>query len=420
MGYNKKKITVTYLITASSQDIKRIAEEIAFEQTVELPKVCIKDKRILDQIVGKVIFIGENAGNVKDRFTPLESLSRKAGFLTGFIVKIEYPEITSGFEITQFINLLYGNISFKPNIKIIDIDFSRDFLLSFKGPKFGIEGIRKLLGVFDRPLIATALKPMGLSAEEFAEMCYQFTLGGIDIIKDDHGLVDFPFSSFKERVTKCIRAIKKAEQKTGKRTLYFPNITGRFDDIMKNIEFALETDVGGFLVSPFLIGFDCVRYISESDLIGKPLMSHPSLSGIFFTNSKNGISAELVLGKIFRLIGIDCSVYPNFGGRFTFDRGTCLAIVNSLRDDFHHIKKSFPTPAGGINIENVAEIVSFYGNDVILLVGGSLYSKSDNLEDNARYFYKKVMSSKTQSQEVHPVRNSAPQSGISNGVKVWL
>jgi ribulose-bisphosphate carboxylase large chain len=371
MGCDDKSISVSYLITSPPGEIEGIAEDIALEQTVEVPKSVVKDPRTTKEIVGKVTSIGKINDDVGDRFA----------------VTIDYPQIVANFEIPQFLNLLYGNISFKQDIQIVHIDFPKEFILAFKGPKFGIEGIRDLLNVYDRPLIATALKPIGVSAERLGELCYQFALGGVHIIKDDHSLVDFPFCRFEDRVTMCMLAIERAEEKTGKRALYFPNVTDRYDRVLKNIEFALKKNVGGLLISPFLTGLDCIRHISESEWICKPLMSHPSLSGVYFTRGKNGVSPDIMLGRIFRLMGVDCSVYPNFGGRFTFDQDTCLAIADSLRDSFFHLKRSFPTPAGGINLKNVPDVINAYGKDIILLIGGSLYARSDNLEENARYFY---------------------------------
>ncbi len=373
-GRSDKSITITYSITCSQRDVGNICEKMALEQTVELPGAAIRDDRILKDIAGKVISIHEAESKGTERF----------------IVKMAYPVSVSNYEIPQFLNLLYGNISFKPGVKVIDVDFAEGFLLSFKGPKFGIEGIRRLTGAFDRPLVATALKPMGTSAEGLAEICYRFALGGVDIIKDDHGLVDFPFCRFEERVTKCVQAVEQAQQKTGKRTVYFPNITDRFDRIIKNADFAVKANAGGLLISPFLTGLDCVRYLAESEGIDKPIMSHPSFTGIFYTGADSGIAPDLVLGKLFRLIGIDSSVYPNYGGRFSFTKETCFSIARMLTGRFHNIRPSFPTPAGGMDLEDIPEIVQFYGKDIILLIGGSLYSRSDDLEDNARYFCEKV------------------------------
>lgn len=368
-------ITVTYSVNCPGKEIRSVCENIALEQTVEVPATVIKDARIFKEIVGTVAAIDE-AG--PDRF----------------IAKIKYPAAVSNFEMPQFLNLLYGNISFKPGIRVLDVDFSSEFLRSFGGPAFGINGIRKLLGVFDRPLVATALKPMGTSAGDLADICGRFAAGGIDIIKDDHGLVDFPFCGFEERVSKCMHAIEGAQQKTGRKILYFPNITGPFEKIVRNAEYAVRAGAGGLLVSPFLTGLDCVRYIAANESLGKPIMSHPSMSGIFFASSDNGIAPSVVLGKIFRLAGIDSSVYPNYGGRFSFSKETCFSIAGSLRCAMGGMAPSFPAPAGGMDLKDIPEIINFYGNDVILLVGGSLYAKSDDLTANAAFFCETVEASK--------------------------
>ena len=102
-----------------------------------------------------------------------------------------------GNDILQFLNVMFGNVSIKPNIKITDFEVGASADL-FPGPAFGVDGIRKLLSVTNRALSCTALKPVGSSPEALAEIAMKATLGGIDIIKDDHGLanqVSAPFRS---------------------------------------------------------------------------------------------------------------------------------------------------------------------------------------------------------------------------------
>ena len=50
------------------------------------------------------------------------------------------------------------------NLRLLDIQFPKALLDSFKGPAFGIEGIRSLLKVPERPLVGTIIKPkLGLN-----------------------------------------------------------------------------------------------------------------------------------------------------------------------------------------------------------------------------------------------------------------
>ena len=87
---------------------------------------------------------------------------------------------------------------------------------AFPGPRFGSAGLRALVGVPTGALIQTALKPQGSSTAQLAEMAYQLALGGIDVIKDDHGLANQTWSPFEERVTACCAAVAKANSETGK------------------------------------------------------------------------------------------------------------------------------------------------------------------------------------------------------------
>jgi ribulose-bisphosphate carboxylase large chain len=80
------------------------------------------------------------------------------------------------------------------------LDLGDDILSQFPGPSFGIAGLRDIVGVYDKPLLCTALKPMGKSATELAKIAYYFALGGVDVIKDDHGLSNQPFCPYGNEV----------------------------------------------------------------------------------------------------------------------------------------------------------------------------------------------------------------------------
>ena len=49
-------------------------------------------------------------------------------------------------------------------------------------------------------------------------------------------------------------------------------------------------------------------------------------------------------------------------------------------------------PAGGIAIDRVAELLSFYGEDVMLLIGGSLLAAGERLTEQATEFTAEVAS----------------------------
>ena len=167
-----------------------------------------------------------------------------------FEAVIRYPIEAAGTEFTQLINVLFGNVSIQPGIELADFRLPVSLLRHHRGPRFGIGGLRELTGAHHRPLLCTALKPMGLSASALAELAYQLALGGIDLIKDDHGLTDQAFCRFDERVERCAEAVRRANRDSGLQARYLPNVTAPFSDILRRAERARDAGAGGLLFCP--------------------------------------------------------------------------------------------------------------------------------------------------------------------------
>lgn len=367
LNLSGERFRVVYHLTSDEAEARAKAHDICLEQTVEFPGDLVPHGDIQDYIVGKI-----------ETFEPLKD--------NLFQVEISYAVETSGFELVQLLNVIFGNTSIKPGVRVMSLDLPQSLLKAFKGPRFGRRGLRSYLNVPKRPLLCTALKPMGYSAELLAEFAYQFALGGIDIIKDDHGLANQPFSPYKERIERCTEAVGRANRETGRNCIYMPNITAPADQVIENARYAKMVGAGGLLISPGLTGFDVMRQFADDDSIALPIMSHPAFQGSFVTNSEQGISHYALYGQIMRLAGADASIYPNYGGRFSFSRGECQSIVDGTQDDWGHIKSIFPTPGGGMSLESIPEMLEFYGNDVIYLIGGNLHRHGPNLVENSRRF----------------------------------
>ncbi|MCD4812280.1 cupin domain-containing protein [bacterium] len=365
-------IQVVYAIKCPAQeDIRTICRAIAREQTVEVPKEVDLDPFIEENIVGKLLEI-----------TPL---TQKNGSYTAVI---GYAQEITAYQIPQLLNVLFGNISLKNYIKIIDVRFPETFLAKFHGPNFGIKGIRKLLGVQGRPLAATALKPLGSTPKQLAAMAGAFALGGGDIVKDDHGLADHDFCPFEERVERCQTAIAEANVRTGKMTLYFPNVSGDLEHMEQQVAFAIRQGVRGLLLSPFLIGPDNFRYLAKKyPLI---MMAHPAFTGTHFHDPHHGMTPAVLLGTLFRLFGADISVFPNSGGRFGFTSQECQAISGALKRPLGAMPAALPAPAGGMTLASINTMKAQYGQDAVYLIGGALLKHSDDLESSTRYFLETI------------------------------
>lgn len=348
------------------------AQSICIEQTIEFPADLIADDDIRAKIFGQI-----------ESFERIDE--------SHFEAKISYAVESSGFELTQLLNLIFGNSSIKPGIRVERLELPESLLQAFKGPRFGRDGLRKYLGIEKRPLLCTALKPMGLSSKSLADYAYQFALGGIDMIKDDHGLADQSFSPFEERVELCAAAVARANAETGFKSIYIPNITAPAGQMLEKAHHAKNTGAGGLMIAPGLAGYDIMRQIAAEDEIALPILSHPALQGSFVLNPASGISHHALFGQFARLAGADATIFPNHGGRFSFSKEECRSIVEGTEVEMGKLKPIFPAPGGGMSLDRLEEMSEFYGNDVVYLIGGNLHRHGDDLAENSRKFRRMVM-----------------------------
>ena len=368
--FSKERFSVTYRLFGNEKDARAKAEDICIEQTVEFPADEVPEGVIRDHVFGRI-----------------ESFER--GDQESFVAIISYAvEIAAG-ELTQLLNVIFGNSSIKPGIRVENLDLPESLLSRYKGPRFGRNGIRKMLNVPERPLLSTAIKPMGLSCGELADLAYQFALGGMDMIKDDHGLTDQCCSPFEERVKRCSEAVARASRETGGQSIYVANVTAPHAEVMTRARIAKDVGAGGLMIAPGLTGFDLMRELADDDSLGLPILTHPALQGSFVTGT-GGMSHGVIFGLLARLAGADATIFPNFGGRFSFSREECKDIFKGTEAPMGRIKSIFPAPGGGMSLARVPEMLETYGKDLIFLIGGGLFKHGPDLVENCRHFRKMV------------------------------
>lgn len=351
-------ISATYLLRSSADDVRSRAQALALEQSVELPLAAVRDSRIREEIVARV------AG--------LEAVDSGR-----YRVTLELAAATVGDNPAQLLNMLFGNCSLQDDVELHDVELPAAVLSAFVGPRFGIAGVRAITGVHGRPLTCTALKPQGSSAEVLAELCETFAAAGIDVIKDDHGIADQQYAPFEERVRRCQAAIARAGQRTGRNVQYAPSLVGTPRRIAEQARIARECGVRIVLVAPMLVGLPAfAEFVQGSELA---VLAHPSFGGL-------RISPVLLFGKIFRLLGADAVIYPNYGGRFAYSADVCRALANALKATWGSVAPALPVPAGGMPVERTDEMVGFYGTDTMLLIGSSLLVAGDALPERSRSF----------------------------------
>jgi ribulose-bisphosphate carboxylase large chain len=352
-----------YHVTApSAAELDARVESLLLEQTVELPRKALRDPFVLDRILGRLAGTEEIAPQL-------------------YRVTIDFPIIATADDPAQFLNVLFGNSSLQTHVELADFELPDDWpgrTHALPGPKFGAAGLRRILNVHGRAITSTALKPIGLSTARLAELCGLFARAGVDLIKDDHGLANHSFHPFVDRVRACQKAVADSNKASGRRAIYAPNLTGTPTTVLEQLRIAQDEGVGAVMIAPMLLGMPLIAEIVARHA-KVPILGHPSFGGA------TRIAPAALYGKLFPLYGSDATIFANFGGRFAYSKETCGRIARELTaPGISGLAPTLPMPAGGIKYHQVADVLDFYGKDVVLLIGGGLYEAGDDAALRAR------------------------------------
>lgn len=262
--------------------------------------------------------------------------------------KIAYPIGNIGAKLPNLLTVAAGEGAFfSPGItliKLFDIEFPEWYLAEFGGPRFGIDGLRDLLGVYDRPIFFGVIKPnIGLPPEPFAELAYEAWKGGIDIAKDDEMLFDTAWSPLKERCRIVGEARKKAEDATGRRKIYLANITDEVEFLKRNHDIAVENGANAVMVNGMTTGLSAVRMLARH--AGVPLVGHFDFIASMTRMPYFGLSTKIVT-KIQRLVGFDIIIMPGFSERMKTPEHEVEKNIEECTKPLGTLKKSLPVPGG--------------------------------------------------------------------------
>lgn len=289
-------------------------------------------------------------------------------------LKIAYPDVNYSRDIPALLVTVFGKLSMDGKIKLLDLDFSSNFASAFPGPKFGIEGVRNLLGVEQRPLLMSIFKSViGHDLPNLREQFYRQALGGVDLIKDDEILFENPLTPLEKRVEACMEAARLAQSETGQKLLYAVNLTGSTSKLAANAKRAIAAGANALLFNVLAYGYDALHELTSDPEISVPVAAHPALAGALYPSPHYGIAAPLLLGKLMRLAGADLVLFPSPYGSVVMPKEENLAVQAALIDPALPVKASFPVPSAGIHPGLVPLILRDFGQDVVVNAGGGIH-----------------------------------------------
>lgn len=287
------------------------------------------------------------------------------------IIQLGFP--IAAWEVNVNVPMLLLSIAgncfaFPTNMRLLDLYVPRKVAEKFQGPRFGIAGVRDILGVPERPLVLQIIKPkMGMTPEETANQVYQSALGGADLVKDDEMCSELENCSFDARLEAVLKALEKAEQETGHKTLYMVSVTDEVNRINEKARQACRDGATGLLLA-YSAGPSALRVLAEDPECTAPILLHVShllalLPRINFP----------VLAKICRLCGADMMLSPTpWSSIPVASPEESYRTSQTLLAPFYHIKSAFPMPGAGIYPGAVPVMMAENGPDMIFMAGGGI------------------------------------------------
>ncbi|MEZ4715699.1 MAG: ribulose 1,5-bisphosphate carboxylase [Caldilineaceae bacterium] len=278
-------------------------------------------------------------------------------------------------------NVLFGNTSLQPTVQAWDMTLPPEMLATFGGPRFGMAGLRRTgqraHASTDRdgaqahgPQSGRVGRPVAPPWPGAASTSSRTTTG-------------WPTRPFRLSMNACAPARTRSTgcAETGHRAIYVPNMAGTPSALFRQAEIVHELGVGAVMVSPMLVGLpvfhELVATISRAG------------AGPSRVRRRAAHRARVAAGQDLPLFGADAVIFPNYGGRFSYSQATCTQLADNMRGPWGELRPAIPSPAGGMKVDRVQEMIDFYGNDVMLLIGGSLLV-ADDIEAQARTFVENV------------------------------
>lgn len=375
---NKNDLIAEYYVEPNNIDLEKASEHIAGESSI-----------------GTWTDISTMSPKIAEELKPhVFSIDKKNS-----IIKIAYNrELFEDGSIPQILSSIAGNIygmKALKNLRLLDMSFPKRMIKHFPGPRFGVNGIRKLMKVKKRPLTGTIVKPkVGLSPAKHSQVAYNSWAGGLDIVKDDENLTDQTFNRFEDRVIRTLDMRDRAQDETGEKKMYMPNITAETAEMIKRADFVKDHGGEYVMVDILTAGFSGLqsvrRHVKQQVIHG-----HRAMHAALTRNPKMGMTM-LSIAKLSRLAGTDQLHIGTAVGKMDGSAAEVSEIEHEIEDNFvgnkghvleqdwEHLKPTFAVCSGGMHPGLIPPLMKFMGKNIIIQAGGGCHGHPDGTAAGAK------------------------------------
>ncbi len=327
--------------------------------------------------------IGQSVGNpnVRNRWETEELFENHSCKIVGDeselskqssgVVKIAFPIVNTDWKEDGISHLLVQVMGGQLDIdritrcRLIDLEFPEKVLTYFKGPKYGISGVRKFTGVYGKPLLGAIVKPkIGITPEILLEMVKELVQGGVNFIKEDEIMANPAICPIEVRVPLVSKYLKEMREK-GRNVIYAVCINADAPYALERVKRVYELG-GNAIHINFWCGLGIYKSIRDLDL---PLFVHFQKSGDKILTDKShrfGIDWAVIC-QLSSLSGIDTIHAGMLSGYSTSDEGEMKKVLSTL--DKYGV---LPVLSCGMHPGLVCSITKKVGVNYMANVGGAI------------------------------------------------
>jgi len=329
----------------------------------------------------------------------ISKLSAKCFKIKGEYAWIAYPgELFEQGNMPQVVSSIMGNIfgmKAVRSLRLEDVSWPRALVKSFRGPKYGVKGLRRLLGVSKRPITATVPKPKtGYYPDEHAKVGYDAWTGGVELLKDDENLSGQVFNPFEKRLSASMKALRKAEKETGEKKGYLINVSAETNEMIRRARLVKKSGNNFVMVDLLTVGFAGLQTLrDECEKLGLAIHAHRAFHSTFDRNPLHGVSMKVIvemariigtdtihIGGLGKLVGGKQEVYDNYV--------KCIASSNKpgpqvLSQDWFGTKPLMPCCSGGLHPGIIGRLLKLLSNDIMIQLGGGIHGHPEGTHAGA-------------------------------------
>lgn len=307
--------------------------------------------------------------------------------IQGNTIKIAYPiELFEPANMPNILSSIAGNVfglKALKNLRLLEIHLPKGLISSFKGPAYGIDGIRKLLNVPKRPLVGTIIKPkLGLKTKDHAKVAYEAWLGGCDVVKDDENLSSQAFNPFEERLVQTLEARDKAQSETGERKVYMVNITAETQTLLKRAQAVVDQGGEYIMIDILTCGWSALQTLRNQNF-KLVLHAHRAGHAAFTKNPMHGIAMKPI-ATVARVIGVDQLHVGTVVGKMSETKEEVLENIEACKAELDGLKTVLPVASGGLYPSLVPALLETFGADVVLQAGGGIHGHPEGTVAGAK------------------------------------